>query len=219
MPKVLRTARLPIATFLLLSASSMAWSQSPPVSASPAAPATAQPPISDDSLDDFAELNRNLATLAEKVSKAQTLVNAGQSGLDDQRAEFQKSVAALLTAFADGGQVSLIGKSALDFVHQRVTDAQQLTTLQPAQKDALIIRWGRTATQIEAAVATLDTTRKDLLEKLQLMQAKADFVDQMAELRQARSIVDAIGDLADRRQSISDRIRDLMTGKPSPPDM
>jgi hypothetical protein len=128
-------------------------------------------------------------------------------------------VKALLVAFADGGQVSQIGKSALDFVHQRVTDAQQLTTLQPAQKDALIIRWGRTATQIEAAVATLDTTRKDLLEKLQLMQAKADFVDQMAELRQARSIVDAIGDLADRRQSISDRIRDLMTGKPSPPDM
>ena len=215
MPKLSTTVRLPIAALLLLSASSMAVSQS----AAPSPPASAQPVISDDSLDDFAELNRNLATLAEKVSKAQRLVNAGQSGLDDQRAEFRKSVTALLAAFADGGQVSQIGKSALDFVHQKVTDAQQLTTLPPTQKDALVTRWRRTATQVEAAVATLDATRKDISEKLQLLQARADFVDQMAELRQARSIFDAIGDLADRRQSISDRIRDLMTGKPAPPDM
>ena len=59
MPKPSRTALLPVAAVLLLTASGIALSQSP------AAPTTtaSQPVISEDSIDDFAELNRNLATL------------------------------------------------------------------------------------------------------------------------------------------------------------
>jgi hypothetical protein len=105
-------------------------------------------------------------------------------------------------------------------VHRRLADAQQDASFPPEQKEALITRWRRLAMQTEAVAATLDNTRKDLSDKLTLLQNKADFVDQMEKLRQARAVLDAMADLADQRQSVSQRVRDLLQGRPSDaPDM
>jgi uncharacterized protein (DUF2336 family) len=214
MAKFPKAARLAFAFALLFAAPRLAAAQSPPVTV-PAQQAV----ISDETLDDFGDLNSNLVTLAEKLDKATLLVKAGRSGLGDQRAAFHKSVETLRVAFADGGEVAKLGQAALDFVHAQLAAAQKLTNLDPAQRDAVVLRWRRVAAQTEATIATLEGTRKDLLDKLQLIQAKADFVDEMAELRQARSINDALADLGDRRQSISDRIRNLLSGKTTAPDM
>ena len=214
MAKFPKAARLALAFALLFAAPGLGLAQTPPATA----PAQ-QPVISDEALDDFGDLNSNLVTLAEKLDKAALLVKAGKSGLGDQRAAFHKSVETLRVAFADGGEVAKLGQAALDFVHGQLAAAQKLTDLEPAQRDAVVVRWRRVAAQTEATVATLEGTRKDLLDKLQLLQAKADFVDQMAELRQARSINDALGDLGDRRQSISDRIHNLLSGTAAAPDM
>jgi hypothetical protein len=218
MPKLPMRARLPLAALLLLSASGMALSQSPPP---PPAAGPAQPVISDDSIDDFADLNRNLTSLQEKLQKAKSLVTVSKDSTvpESQRNAFRVTVAALLTAFADGGEVAQLGQQALDFVHQRTAAAQQENNLPAAQKDAIVTRWRRIAAQTEGAVATLEATRKDLSEKLRLLESKQDFVDQMVALRQARRVLDAVGDLADQRQAVSERVKDLLAGKSTPPDM
>ena len=100
-------------------------------------------------------------------------------------------------------------------MNKRLTEAQQDTVFPAGQKDALITRWRRLATQTEAVTTTLDATRKELAGKLQLLQTKSDFVDQMEKLRQARAVLDAIADVADQRQSVSQRVRDLLQGRPS----
>jgi hypothetical protein len=220
MRKLLTFFRLPLAVLTLLGASNLALAQSQPP-ASPPTPSR-QPVISDDTLDDFAELNRNLVALESRLAKAKRVIAASQDPNlpESQRAAFQTTVTGLLGAFADGGQVTKLGQSAADFVHQRLAEARQDTTFPPEQKEALIIRWQRLATQTEATVAVLENTRKDLGAKLQLLQSKADFVDQMEKLRQARAVLDALGDLADQRQSVSQRVRDLLQGKPNDaPDM
>ena len=156
-------------------------------------------------------------TLEARIAKVKRLIAASQdsSGPEGKRAAFRTLVAGLLDAFADGGQVSTLGQTAVDLVKQRLDAAQRDTSFPPEQKEALVIRWRRLAVQTEALAAALDGTRKDLLEKLALLQSKADFVDQMEKLRQARAVLDAVGDLADQRQSVSDRVRDLLQGRPS----
>jgi lysyl-tRNA synthetase class I len=214
MPTLPKTARLPLAALLLLTASSMALSQKP----APAAPtAPSQPAISDDSIDDFSDLNRNLANLREKIGKVKDVVakNEDPNVPANQREQFQHSVAQLLASFADDGEVAKFGKAAVEFVNKRLAEAQQDTNFPPDQQTALVTRWRRIATQTETAVASLDTTRKDLTEKLKLLQSKADFVDQMEKLKQSRAMLDAINDLGDQRQTVSGRIRDLLQGKPS----
>jgi lysyl-tRNA synthetase class I len=220
MPTLPKTARLPLAALLLLTASSMALSQNP----APPTPTTpSQPVISDDSVDDFSELNRNLTNLREKIGKVKDVVvkNEAPNVPANQREQFQHSVAQLLASFADDGEVAKLGKAAVDFVNKRLADAQQDTNFPPDQRTALVTRWRRVATQTETAVANLDTTRKDLAQKLKLLQSRADFVDQMEKLKQARAVLDALGDLGDQRQTVSERIRDLLQGKPSgsDPDM
>ena len=206
--------RLPLAAVAMICASNLALSQSPP----PATPGPSrQPVISDDTLDDFADLKRNLVMLESRLAKAKRIIAASQDPNlpESQRAAFRTLVASLLDAFANGGQVATLGQTAVDLVNKRLAEAQQDTSFPPEQKDALITRWRRLATQTEAVASTLDMTRKDLSEKLQLLQTKADFVDQMQKLRQARAVLDAIGDLADQRQSVSQRVRDLLQGRPS----
>jgi predicted trehalose synthase len=205
--------RLPLAALALLGASSLALSQSP----APSPPAPRQPVISDDTLDDFAELNRNLTSLQSKIAKAKRIIAESQdpSRPANRREAFRAIVAGLLDAFADGGEVAQFGRSAVDFVHQRLADAQQDTNFPPEQKEALVTRWRRLATQTETVVASLDTTRKELGDKLELLRTKADFVDQMEKLRQARDVLDVIGDLADQRQAVSERLRDLLEGRPN----
>lgn len=217
LPKILV---LSLAGLTLFGVTHLALSQSQP----PAPPPTPsrQPVISDDTLDDFAELNRNLVSLESRLAKAKRIIAASQDPNlpESQRAAFQTMVNGLLTAFADGGEVTKLSQTAVDFVHQRLAEAQRDTSFPPEQKQALVIRWQRLSTQTEATVAVLDTTRKDLGAKLQLLQSKADFVDQMQKLRQARAVLDALGDLADQRASVSGRVRDLLQGKPSDaPDM
>jgi lysyl-tRNA synthetase class I len=217
MPTLPKTARLPLAALLLLTASSMALSQKP-APTPPAPPTTpAQPVISDDSVDDFSDLNRNLANLREKIGKVRDVVakNEDPNVPANQREQFQHSVAQLLASFADDGEVAKLGKAAVDFVNKRLADAEQDTNFPPDQRTALATRWRRIATQTETAVASLETTRKELAEKLKLLQSKADFVDQMEKLKQARAVLDAIGDLSDQRQTVTGRIRDLLQGKPS----
>jgi hypothetical protein len=216
MAKLPIRARLPLAALFLLSASSMALAQSPTPTAG-----SAEPVISDDSIDDFADLTRNLTNLQEKLDKAKGLTSFNKDSTvpESQRGAFRKTVAALLTAFADGGEVAQLGQQALDFVHQKTAAAQQDNNLPATQKDGIVTRWRRIAAQTEATVASLDATRKDLSDKLQLLEAKQDFVDQMAALQQARRALDAIGDLADQRQSVSERVKDLLAGKTNPPDM
>ena len=124
-------------------------------------------------------------------------------------------VQSLIDAFADGGKVAVLGQTAMEFVNKRLAEAEQDTVFPAGQKDALITRWRRLATQTEAVTTTLDATRKELAGKLQLLQTKSDFVDQMEKLRQARAVLDAIADVADQRQSVSQRVRDLLQGRPS----
>jgi hypothetical protein len=217
MPTLPKTARLPLAALLLLTASSMALSQNP----APTAPTTpSQPVISDDSVDDFSELNRNLTGLREKIGKVKSVIakNEDPNVPASQRELFQSTVTQLLASFADDGEVAKLGKAAVEFVNKRLADAEQDTNFPPDQRTALVTRWRRIATQTETAVASLDTTRKDLAEKLALLQSRADFVDQMEKLKQARAVLDAIGDLGDQRQTVSGRIRDLLQGKPSTDD-
>lgn len=219
MRKLPKFFRLPLAALVLLGASGLALSQSPTPNAPPPAP---QPVISDDTLNDFADLNRNLVRLQSRISKVKRLIveSKDENLPATQREAFSKTVAALIDAFADGGEVSQLGQTAVDFAHRRLTDAQQDANFPPQQKEALIARWRRLATETETTVATLDNTRKALADKLQLLQTKADFVDQMQKLRQARAVIDAIGDLADQRQAVSRRVRDLLEGRPSDaPDM
>jgi lysyl-tRNA synthetase class I len=195
----------------------MALSQKP----APTPPPTpSQPVISDDSVDDFSDLNRNLANLREKIGKVRDVVakNEDPNAPANQREQFQHSVAQLLASFADDGEVAKFGKAAVEFVNKRLAEAEQDTNFPAEQRTALVTRWRRIATQTETAVASLDTTRKDLAEKLQLLQSKADFVDQMEKLKQARTVLDAIGDLGDQRQTVSGRIRDLLQGKSSGDD-
>jgi len=213
LPKILA---LSLAGLALFGVTHLALSQSQP----PNPPR--QPVISDDTLDDFADLNRNLVSLESRLAKAKRVIAASQDPNlpESQRVAFQTAVTGLLDAFADGGQVTSLSQSAVDFVHQRLAEAQRDTNFPPAQKEALIVRWQRLASQTEATVAVLENTRKDLSTKLQLLQSKADFVDQMQKLRQARAVLDALGDLADQRQSVSERVRDLLQGRPSDaPDM
>ena len=214
MRKLRTILRLPVAAFVLLGASTLALSQSPTPTAPPP---SRQPVISDDSLDDFADLNRNLVILESKLAKAKRIIAASQDPdvPASRREAFRTMVAGLLGAFADGGEVSTLGQTAVDFVHRRLADAQQDASFPPEQKEALITRWRRLAMQTEAVAATLDNTRKDLSDKLTLLQNKADFVDQMEKLRQARAVLDAMADLADQRQSVSQRVRDLLQGRPS----
>ncbi|HEV2185977.1 MAG TPA: hypothetical protein VGR70_02145 [Stellaceae bacterium] len=219
MRKLTKSFRLPLAAAVLLGASGLALSQSPTPSAPPP---SHQPVISDDSLDDFAELNRNLVMLESKIAKAKRIIAASQDpdAPASRREAFRTLVAGLLDAFADGGEVAKLGQTAVDFVHRRLAEAQQDPNFPPEQKEALVTRWRRLAMQTEAVAVTLDATRKDLSDKLTLLQTKADFVDQMDKLRQARAVLDAIGDLADQRQSVSQRMRDLLQGRPSDaPDM
>jgi len=213
MRKLPKIFRLPLAALVLLSATSLALSQSPAPSPLP----SRLPVISDDTLDDFGDLQRNLVTLEARIAKVKRLIAASQdaNGPESKRAAFRTLVAGLLDAFGDGGQVSTLGQTAVDLAKQRLDEAKRDTSFPPEQKEALIIRWRRLAMQTEALAATLDGTRKDLLEKLELLQSKADFVDQMEKLRQARAVLDAVGDLADQRQSVSDRVRDLLQGRPS----
>jgi hypothetical protein len=211
--------RLPLAAFVLLGVSGLALSQN---AAPSAPPPSRQPVISDDSLDDFADLNRNLVMLESKIAKAKRLIAASQDPdvPASRREAFQTMVAGLIDAFGNDGKVAKLGQTAVDFVHQRLAEAQQDAKFPPEQKEALITRWRRLATQTEAVATTLDTTRKDLADKLQLLQTRADFVDQMEKLRQARAVFDAIADVADQRQSVSQRVRDLLQGRPSDaPDM
>lgn len=219
MPRLPKIARLPLAALLLLTASSMALSQNP----APTTPTTpSQPVISDDSVDDFSQLNKNLANLREKIAKVKSVVakNEDPNVPANQRELFQNTVAALLASCAEDGEVAKLGKEAIAFVNKHLADAQQDTNFPPDQRTALVTRWRRVATQTETAVANLDTARKDLTEKLKLLKSRSDFVDQMEKLKQARAVLDAIGDLADQRQTVSERIRDLLQGKPSgDPDM
>jgi hypothetical protein len=217
MPKLPRAARLPLAAVLLLSASSIALSQNPAPNAS--APQQ-QPVISDDSIDDFADLNKNLNNLREKIAKAKEVVakNEDPNAPANQRAAFHKLVDELLVGFADDGEIAKLGETAIEFVNARLSEAQKETSFPPDQREALMTRWRRIAMQTQTAVATLDATRKDLQDKLKLLQSKADFVDQMEKLKQARTTLDAIGDLADQRQSVSERIKSLLQGKPAESD-
>jgi len=218
MRKLPKTFRLPLAALVLLGASSLALSQNP----APSPPPAHQPVISDDSLDDFADLDRNLVMLESKIAKAKRIIAASQDPdvPASRREAFRTLVSGLIDAFADGGEVSKLGQTAIDFVHRRLAEAQQDSNFPPEQKEALITRWRRLAMQTEAVAVTLDNTRKDLSSKLTLLQTKSDFVDQMEKLRQARAVLDAIADLADQRQSVSQRVRDLLQGRPSDaPDM
>ncbi|HXP05042.1 MAG TPA: hypothetical protein VN808_13050 [Stellaceae bacterium] len=214
MRKLRTIFRLPLAALMLLGASGVALSQSPAPSPPPP---SRQPVISDDSLDDFADLNRNLVVLESKIAKAKRIIAASQDPdvPSSRREAFRAMVAGLIDAFADGGEVAQLGQSAADFVHKRLAEAQQDANFPPEQREALITRWRRLAMQTEAVAATLDSTRKDVADKLQLLQTKADFVDQMEKLRQGRAVLDAIADLADQRQSVSQRVRDLLQGRPN----
>ena len=99
-------------------------------------------------------------------------------------------------------------------------EAQRDPNFPPEEKDALVTRWRRIVTQTEATVANLEVTRKSLAEKLQLLQAKEDVVDQMDKLRRTRTLLDVVGDLADQRQAISRRVRDVLEGRANiAPDM
>jgi uncharacterized protein Yka (UPF0111/DUF47 family) len=212
--------RLPLAALMLIGASSLALSQNPSPTAPPQAAAptpSRQPVISDDTLDDFADLNRNLVMLESKIAKAKRLIAASQDPNvpASRREAFNTMVQSLIDAFADNGKVATLGQTAVEFVNKRLTEAQQDTVFPAGQKDALITRWRRLATQTEAVTTTLDATRKELAGKLQLLQTKSDFVDQMEKLRQARAVLDAIADVADQRQSVSQRVRDLLQGRPS----
>jgi hypothetical protein len=213
MRKLPKIFRLPLAAVVLLGASSLALSQSP----APSPPPSRQPVISDDTLDDFTELNRNLVSLQSKIAKAKRILAESQdpSRPANQREAFRAMVAGLLDAFADDGEVAQFGRSAVDFVHRRLAEAQQDANFPPDQKEALVTRWRRLVVQTETVAATLDDTRKDLGDKLQLLRTKADFVDQMEKLRQARAVLDTIGDLADQRQAVSERLRDLLQGRPN----
>jgi uncharacterized protein Yka (UPF0111/DUF47 family) len=212
--------RLPLAALMLIGVSSLALSQNPSPTASPQAaapPLSRQPVISDDTLDDFADLNRNLVMLESKIAKAKRLIAASQDPNvpASRREAFNTMVQSLIDAFADNGKVATLGQTAVEFVNKRLAEAQQDTVFPAGQKDALITRWRRLATQTEAVTTTLDTTRKELAGKLQLLQTKSDFVDQMEKLRQARAVLDAIADVTDQRQSVSQRVRDLLQGRPS----
>jgi hypothetical protein len=218
MRKLPTILRLPLAALALLGASSLALSQSPAPTPAPAR----QPVISDDTLDDFADLNRNLASLQTKISKVKRLLaeNQDQNLPASQREAFGRTVAALLDAFADNGEVAQLGQGAVELVRHRLADAQHDANFPPGQKEALVVRWRRLATETETMAASLDATRTALAEKLQLLQSKADFVDQMAKLRQTRALIDAVGDLADQRQAVTRRVRELLQGRPDDaPDM
>jgi hypothetical protein len=218
MPKLPMTARLPLAAVLLVAASSMALSQNSPQNPAPAA----APVISDDSVDDFSDLSKNLNSLREKIAKVQEVIDKNEDPNVplSQRAAFQKTVAGLLAAFADDGEVAKFGEMAIEFANKRLAEAQQDTNFPPEQRDALVTRWHRIASQTEQAVGNLDSTRKDLADKLKVLQSRADFVDQMEKLKHARAVLDAIADLGDQRQAVSERIKDLLQGKASSdPDM
>jgi hypothetical protein len=222
MPKLSTTARLPLAALLLLSASGLAVSQSqtsqdqPAQKPPPAALSTLEPVISDDSIDDFGELDKNLVNLREKIAHVKDVIarNEDSNIPDNRREAFQATVKQLLTAFAYGGEVVQFGNTAKTFVEQRLEAAKQDSKLTSAQKEAVIVRWQRLKTQTEAAATTLEAARKDLTDKLQLLQARADFLDQMERLKEARTVFDEISDLGDQRQAVSERVRALLTGKP-----
>jgi hypothetical protein len=211
MPKIPLTTRLSLAVLLLLTTSNVAPSQGSDNAAAPAA----QPVISDDSIEDFIDLNRNLESLRERISKVREIIarNEDPNAPANQRAAFQKSVSGLLVSLGDDGEIAKFGKMAMDFVNNGLAAAQQDTNFPPEQRDALVTRWRRMATQTEAAVDTLEATRRDLADKLTVLRSKADFVDQMEKLKQARAVLDAIADLGDQRQAVSERLRDLLQGK------
>src|SRR5579859_6927722 len=110
MRKLPKTFRLPLAALVLVGASSLALSQNPAPSPAPAH----QPVISDDSLDDFAELNRNLVMLESKIAKAKRIIAASQDPdvPASRREAFRTLVSGLIDAFADGGEVSKLGQTA-----------------------------------------------------------------------------------------------------------
>ena len=220
MAKLPMVTRLPLAAVLSLSASSLALSQSPSTQNPPSraeAPlsATTEPMISDDSIDDFGDLNKNLINLREKIAHVKEVIarNENPSPSDNRGEAFQATVKELLAAFADGGEVAQFGDNAKTFVEQRLEATKQDASLAPAQREALVIRWQRLMTQTESAASILDATRKDLTDKLKLLQARADFLDQMEKLKQARTVLDEIGDLGDQRQAVSERVRALLMGK------
>jgi hypothetical protein len=212
MRKYPRLYPLPLAVLALLGASGPVPAQSP---APTAQTASGQPVISDDTLDDFAELSRNLVMLQSKIAKAKRIIAESQDPdlPANQREAFGHTLSSLLDAFAEGGQVNQFEQSAVDFVHQRLEEAEHDANFPPEQKEALIVRWRRLASQTEVVAASLDTTRRELSDKLKLLRTKADFVDQMEKLRQARAVLDALGDLADQRQAVSERLRDLLKGR------
>ncbi len=212
-----KIVQLPLAAVVLIAASSLALSQSPtPTTPSP----SRQPVITDDTLEDFADLNRNLVSLESKIAKVKRLLADSGDRPEAKRAAFRNTVAGLQAAFADGGDVAQLGQSILDFVRGRLDEAQRDANFPPEEKDALVTRWRRIVTQTETTVASLDVTRKSLAEKLKLLQAKEDVVDQMDKLRRTRTLLDAVGDLADQRQAISRRVRDVLEGRASDaPDM
>jgi hypothetical protein len=223
LPKYPLAARLPLAAVLLLSASTLALSQNqkaqnqPPQTPAPAALSDQQPVISDDSIDDFGELNKNLINLREKIAHTKDMIarNEDVNIPDNRREAFQATVKELLAAFADGGEVAQFGDTAKTFVQKHLEAAKQDANLPAAQKDAVVIRWQRLKTQTESAAAALDATRKDLTDKLKLLQARGDFLDQMEKLGQSRAVLDAIADLGDQRQAVSDHVRALLTGEAS----
>jgi hypothetical protein len=214
MPKL--PSKFPIATCLalafplLLSASGVALSQGPG-----SAPALAPlPVISDDSVDDFVDLNRNLNSLREKIAKVREIVakNEDANAPANQRAAFQKIVAKLLVAFGDDGEVAKFGQTALAFVDKGLADAQQDMEFPPEQREALVNRWRRVKTQTDVAAANLETTRRQLTDRLKVLQARADFLDQMEKLKQARAVLDAVADLGDERSAVAQQLRDLLQG-------
>jgi hypothetical protein len=220
MAKLSIAVRLSLATALLVFVSGLALSQSQTAqnsAAPPPAPTSQEPVISDDSIDDFGDLYKNLTNLREKIAHVKESIakNEAPNVPDGGREAFQATVKELLAAFADGGEVAQFSETAKSFVEKRFEAAKQDTTLSPAQKEAVVIRWQRIKTQTENAVSNLEGARKDLTDKLRLLQARGDFLDQMEKLKQARAVLDEIGDLGDQRQAVSERVRALLTGKPA----
>jgi len=182
-------------------------------SATPAA--KPQPAISDDSVDDFSELDKNLADLQRAIDRADRLVKEDEASMmpKEHLDAFRKTVAELLTSLSDHGEIALMGQSALNFVSQKLAEARQDTHFSPAQRQELLTRWGRLEAETRTAVQRLDAIRAELTGKLRTLQADRDFIDRLEELKQARAVIDAISDLADQRQAVSERLTDLLQSR------
>ena len=99
-----------------------------------------------------------------------------------------------------------LGQSAADVVQTRLAEAQQDTKFPPEQKEALVTRWRRIAVQIDAVVAnSRDHPHGSRPTKLQLLQTKADSSIRWKSCVRPRAVFDAIADVADQRQSVSQR--------------